>query len=101
MAISEQMAETLRSDLGFEPGLSEKRMFGALCFLIHGNMVAGLDSSGAFYRPGKAGLERALALPGVTRMMNGARPMGGFVRLDDDGFDDDLTRETLTEMSFA
>ncbi len=32
MAYSEDMAEIMRSDLGMEPGLTEKKMFGGLCF---------------------------------------------------------------------
>ncbi len=101
MPYSETMAETMRADLGVEPGLSEKKMFGGLCFLLHGNMIGGIGKQGALYRPGKPNEPAALALPGVTPMVMGGRKMGGFVRLDDDGFADDATRQKLTEISLA
>lgn len=101
MAYSETMAETMRADLGVEPGLSEKKMFGGLCFLLHGNMFGGIGKEGALYRPGKPNEAVALELPGVTPMIMGGRKMGGFVRLDDDGFADGTTRRHLTEITLG
>ncbi|MDK3072812.1 TfoX/Sxy family protein [Sedimentitalea sp. JM2-8] len=101
MTYSEPMAETMRADLGVEPGLSEQKMFGGLCFLLHGNMIGGIGKDGALYRPGKPNEDAALALEGVTPMVMGGRRMGGFVRLDDDGFADDVIRRKLTEISLG
>ncbi len=101
MAYSQTQADTMRADLGPLPGLSEKKMFGGLCFLLHGNMIGGVGGQGALYRPGKDRETAALALPGVTPMVMGARRMGGFVRLSDDRFDDDETRTRLTELALA
>ena len=101
MAYFERMADTMRADLGVEPGLSEKKMFGGLCFLLHGNMIGGIGKQGALYRPGKDREGVALALPGVTAMVMGGRRMGGFVRLDEDGFADDGVRRRLTEMALS
>ena len=36
-----KMADQMREDLGDLPGLSEKTMFGGLCFLLDGNMICG------------------------------------------------------------
>ncbi|MGB0914309.1 MAG: TfoX/Sxy family protein [Phaeobacter italicus] len=101
MAYSEPMAEIMRADLAVEPGLSEKKMFGGLCFLLHGNMFGGIGKEGALYRPGKPNEAEALALTGVTPMVMGGRRMGGFVRLDDDGFADEPTRRKLTEITLG
>jgi len=101
MPYVEHMAETMRADLGVVPGLSEKKMFGGLCFLLHGNMVAGLGKDGAFYRAGKPNEAEAMALSGTGPMVMGARRMGGFVRLDAGGFDAAATRRKLTDIALA
>ncbi|MCE8506827.1 TfoX/Sxy family protein [Ruegeria pomeroyi] len=100
MAYSEALAETMRADLGVEPGLSEKKMFGGLCFLLHGNMVCGVTRDGAMYRPGKAREGAALEL-GAQPLSFTGRPMGGMVELDAGAFEDDALRAKLTEFSLA
>ena len=100
MPYSEPMAETMRADLGFEPGLSERKMFGGLCFLLHGHMVCGVMKAGAMYRPGKAQMDAALAL-GAQPLAFTGRKMGGLVELDDGTFTEDATRAALTELSLA
>lgn len=101
MPYSEQMADTIRADLGPVPGLSEKKMFGGLCFFINGNMLGGVGKDGALFRPGKPAEAAALALQGVTPMVMGGRRMGGFIRLANDQFEDDSIRTQLVEMSLA
>lgn len=100
MPYSEDMAETMRADLGVQPGLSEKKMFGGLCFLLHGNMVCGVHKDGAMYRPGKAREAEALAA-GARPLSFTGRPMGGMVELDADQFGDDDLRAVLSELSLG
>lgn len=100
MPYDEGMAETMRGDLGIEPGLSEKKMFGGLCFLLHGNMVCGVHKDGAMYRPGKEREAEALAA-GAEPLSFTGRPMGGMVELDEDRFADDAIRSRLTTLSLA
>ncbi|MGH1423246.1 MAG: TfoX/Sxy family protein [Pseudooceanicola sp.] len=94
------MAETMRADLGVEPGLSEKKMFGGLCFLLHGHMVCGVHKGGAMYRPGKPREADALDA-GAQPLSFTGRPMGGMVELDNASFQDAALRAKLTEMSLA
>ena len=35
-------AQRLHAELGTLPGLTEKKMFGGICFLLGGNMVCGV-----------------------------------------------------------
>lgn len=100
MAYCEDMAETMRADLGVQPGLTEKKMFGGLCFLLHGHMVCGVTSQGAMYRPGKDREADALAV-GASPLSFTGRPMGGMVELDAGGFADSGMRRALTNMSLA
>ncbi|WP_171173450.1 TfoX/Sxy family protein [Ruegeria sp. HKCCD8929] len=100
MAYSEHMAETMRADLGVEPGLSEKKMFGGLCFLLHGNMVCGVHKDGAMYRPGKEREAEALDA-GAQPLSFTGRPMGGMVEIDGGAFEDANLRAKLTALSLA
>lgn len=100
MAYSEDMAETMRADLGVEPGLTEKKMFGGMAFMLHGNMVCGVHKDGAMFRVGKDCEADALAL-GAGPMTFTGRKMGGMVELDEGGFADADLRRKLTDMSLA
>ena len=46
MAYDEQLAARLRTALEDEPGLTEKKMFGGLAFLIEGNMAVAASGQG-------------------------------------------------------
>jgi TfoX/Sxy family transcriptional regulator of competence genes len=98
MPYSEHMAETMRADLGLLPGLSEKKMFGGLCFLLHGHMVCGVHKGGAMFRPGKSREAQALEL-GADPLSFTGRPMGGMVELDQGAFTDDDLRAKLIDLS--
>jgi len=100
MPYSEQMADLMRSDLSLLPGLSEKKMFGGLCFLLDGQMVCGVHKGGAMYRPGKPREAEALAAGAEPLSFTGRR-MGGMVELDEGTFADDATRTKLTDLSLA
>lgn len=96
----EALADIMRADLGLLDGLSEKRMFGGTCFLLHGNMVSGISKRQAMYRVGKARETEALAVTGTAPMIHGGRRMGGFVDLDLGTFGEDpASRATLTGMA--
>jgi TfoX/Sxy family transcriptional regulator of competence genes len=47
MAYDEDLANRLRELVGSERGLSERRMFGGLAFLINGNMAISASCSWA------------------------------------------------------
>jgi TfoX/Sxy family transcriptional regulator of competence genes len=46
MAYDEELAGRIRELLAGEPGLTEKKMFGGLAFLIGGNMAVGASGQG-------------------------------------------------------
>ncbi|MEM9478019.1 MAG: TfoX/Sxy family protein [Pseudomonadota bacterium] len=100
MAYCEDMAETMRADLGVEPGLSERKMFGGLCFLLHGNMVCGLHKDGAMFRVGK-GNESVALQKGAAPLSFTGRKMGGMVELDPGAYDDTDLRRWLVQRALA
>ncbi len=101
MAYDEGLAELMRTDLLDVIGLSEKKMFGGLCFLQHGNMVCGVHKGGAMYRVGKPREAQALAIHGAREMDFTGRRMGGFIEVDPDALDDDEARAQWTALALA
>lgn len=91
---TDELAERIRALLPPRVHCLEKRMFGGIAFMHHGNMlVAPLKDGSMLARVGKDGMEDALALPGASIMDMGGRSMGGFVVVSGDAIedDDDLT----------
>ena len=88
--LSDALADRIRMLLGPRPGLTETRMMGGVCFMLHGNMLVGPLKDGALLaRVGKAGYEEAVALPGAGPMTFTGRPMSGFVEVRDEGIETD------------
>jgi TfoX/Sxy family transcriptional regulator of competence genes len=79
MAYDPDLADRLRKVLNRRDGVSEKRMFGGICFLLHGNMLCGVETSRFMFRVGKAQQAKALAKPGASPMDFTGRPSGGMV----------------------
>ncbi|MEM1065430.1 MAG: TfoX/Sxy family protein [Pseudomonadota bacterium] len=99
MAYDEGIAEVLRADLSGEPGIGEKKMFGGLCFTLHGNMLCTAGKGRGLFRVGKAAEAQALAIEGVTPMEMAGRRMGGFVDADSEIYGDDARRGPLLAMA--
>lgn len=99
MAYDEGIYELLKDDIGERPDISEKKMFGGLCFMLSGNMLCGVHKNGAMYRVGKDNEAAALALPGAGKMDFTGRPMGGFIDSGDVAIADDATRAELLRLA--
>lgn len=99
MAYDEGLAELMRGDLSDIDGISEKRMFGGLCFLLYGNMLCGVHKDGGMYRVGKENAPTALAIDGARPMAFTGRPMGGLVDVDDDLMADDTRRKACLSLA--
>lgn len=85
MAYDEHLATRMRRLLSREVGITEKRMFGGLCFLRHGLMFAGLTGSTLMARVGKADHADSLAREHVREMDFTGKPMAGYVYIDEPG----------------
>ncbi|MFG2868541.1 TfoX/Sxy family protein [Streptomyces sp. NPDC048338] len=79
MTYDEGLAQRIRERLGERPAVSEKRMFGGLAFLLHGNMTVGVSGDEVIARVGPDGTEQALARPEARPMDFTGRPMRGWV----------------------
>jgi len=99
MAYDEGLAELMRGDLAGTAGITERKMFGGLCFLLHGNMVGGVHSDFGMMRVGKDRMAAALAEPGTGPMAFTGRPMGGFVEVSVEAMADDARRARLLALA--
>ncbi|MEM9048017.1 MAG: TfoX/Sxy family protein [Pseudomonadota bacterium] len=97
----EEQAAILRDALTGLPGISEKRMFGGLCFLLNGNMLCGSWKHGGMVRVGKARAAAAMTEPGVDAMTATGRRMSGLVRLAPEVLEDDAARGRLLALALA
>jgi len=72
----------LRKVLAGRRGITEKRMFGGVCFLLREHMLCASGKTGFMFRVGKAQHSRALARRGATPVVMGGRGFEGFVWVD-------------------
>jgi TfoX/Sxy family transcriptional regulator of competence genes len=82
MAFDTNLAQRVRDVLGGRAGISERRMFGGLAFLVDGKMFIGIRNDSLMARVGAERHADALAMPGVRQMDFTGRPMKGYVYID-------------------
>ena len=86
MAYDEDLANRLRELLAGEDAVTEKKMFGGLAFLVHGNMsVSASGQGGLLARIDPAETEAVLKRDHVSRMEMRGRTMDGWVRVAPEG----------------
>ena len=82
MAYDEDMAARIRDILAQERGLSEKRMFGGLAFLLDGHMAVAVSGQGGLLlRIDPTRSDELVADPHVGRMVMRGREMDGWLRV--------------------
>jgi TfoX/Sxy family transcriptional regulator of competence genes len=85
MAYDEDLAQRIRVLVATQQGLSEKKMFGGLAFLVGGNMaVSASGRGGILVRVGPERSERLTADTAASVAVMGGRPMPGWLRVDAD-----------------
>ena len=90
MAYDEALADRIRDLVADEPGLTEKKMFGGLGFMIAGNMaVAASGQGGILVRVDPAESEQLLATTAAFPMEMQGRRMKGWLRVDSADLDGD------------
>jgi TfoX/Sxy family transcriptional regulator of competence genes len=83
MAYDEVLAERIRELVGGESGVTEKKMFGGLAFLIGGNMaVAASGQGGVLVRVDPAESDTLVATTNAHLMEMRGRSMQGWLRVD-------------------
>jgi TfoX/Sxy family transcriptional regulator of competence genes len=83
--------------------MAERKMFGGLVFLVHGNMCCGATRRGLMVRVGSEGREEALKQAHTRPMTMRGRELAGFILIDDEGWETDsaLTKWVRRGIEFA
>jgi TfoX/Sxy family transcriptional regulator of competence genes len=89
MAYDQGLAQRVRESLQGRTGITERRMFGGLAFLLDGKMFVGISGSNLMARVGAERYQDALALPHVRQMDFTGKPMKGYVYIDPPGLTED------------
>jgi TfoX/Sxy family transcriptional regulator of competence genes len=89
MAYNEQLAERIRIVLTKRKGVTEKKMFGGLTFLLQGNMCCGVTNDELVLRLGPKQGEEAVKKPYVRECDFTGRPMKGMVMVMPYGYKTD------------
>ena len=76
-------------------GLTERKMFGGITFMLNGNMCCGATNDDLMVRVGAGGLGDALDQPHARPMDFTGRPMKGFVFVDAGAVGDRVLRQWI------
>ena len=103
MAYSEELASRMREVIGGRDGVSERKMFGGIAWMVNGNMACGTLGEDMMVRLDPDDAERALTEPHTRPMEFTGRAMRGFITVDAAGLVEsaDLARWIDTGASFA
>lgn len=86
MAYDEDLANLIREVISTHRGVTEKKMFGGLGFMVDGHMVvAAKRGGGLLARCDPAESEALITKPHVSRMVMGGREMEGWLAIEDEG----------------
>ena len=79
---NDALATRLRSALTHRKAVTEKKMFGGVCFLLSGNMLCGTGKTDFMFRVGKEQDAEALSRKGARPMDFTGKVMKGFIWVD-------------------
>jgi TfoX/Sxy family transcriptional regulator of competence genes len=95
VAYDEALSERIRERLADVPGVTDKRMFGGIAFLTHGNMTVGVTGDDLMVRVGPDATDDALRQPGARLFDMTGRPMKGWIVVDGAVLDDDVLTDWI------
>jgi TfoX/Sxy family transcriptional regulator of competence genes len=104
MAFDEELADRIREIVSSESGLTDKRMFGGLAFLIGGHMAVSASSfGGLLLRVDPATTESLISPPHVRRFEMRGREMDGWLAIEKQALDtdDELRRWVQVGVAYA
>jgi len=93
MPYDEYIAERVRSVLRDFQAVTEKKMFGGIAFMLHGNMVCGVRHSELMVRLGNEGVADALRQPHTRPMDLTGRNIKSMMFVEEPGLESDAQIE--------
>ncbi len=101
MAYDEGHAELMRDALDGVDGITTRKMFGGLCFMLSGHMVCGVHKGGGMARVGKQAETEALTIDGISPLSFTGRKMGGMVDVSEDVLGDEARLAQIVGLALA
>lgn len=98
MAYNEQLTERIRSALARRHGLTQRKMFGGICFMLNGNMCCGVLNDELIVRVMPDEYDAAMGRPHVRAFDFTGKPMKGFVVVLPKGYGADKALKGWIEM---
>jgi hypothetical protein len=89
MAFDETLAQRIRQRLGKRRGLTEKKMFGGIGFMLGGNMACGVHGQDMIVRVDPKETDKALGEPHTRQFDLTGRPMKGWILVEATGLGTD------------
>lgn len=89
MAFDAGLAQRIRGYIGDRHGVTEKKMFGGIAFMLYGNMCVGIVDDKLMARVGTAAYDQLLKESQVTPMDFTGKPLKGYVYVHPDGLQAD------------
>jgi len=99
MVYSEQLANRLRKILSAFKGVTEKKMFGSLAFMLYDNMCCGVVGDTMMIRTGPDLYETTLQKSYARPMDFTGRIMRNFVYVDPEGITSDKSFQELVTLA--
>jgi hypothetical protein len=84
VAYDEALADRVREQLLARDGVTERKMFGGIAFMVGGNMAVGVTGDELMVRLEPAEGDKALTEEGVRVMDMTGRPMKGWILVSPD-----------------
>jgi|GEM_PF-358050 len=88
MPFDESLAVRIRAILARKKNIEEKKMFGGICFLLHGNLLVGVWKDALVARLGSDAGKAALQEPYVREFDITGKPMRNWVLVEPKGIED-------------
>lgn len=101
MVYDETLAQKLRFVLKGKKGITEKKMFGGVAFLLHGNMAVGVNRDDLIVRVDPANHAQLLKLPHARTFDFTGKPMQGWLLVNVDGLRKEADLKKWIELGVA
>jgi TfoX/Sxy family transcriptional regulator of competence genes len=104
VAYDTELADRIRFLIGTGPGVTEKKMFGGLAFLVGGNMaISASGRGGALVRVDPDESSALIAMGPATEAVMGGRAMPGWLRVSAENLETDpqLTEWVSRAVAYA
>ena len=101
MAYDEGLAQRIQELLAGRPGLVEKKMFGGVGYMLHGNMACGVNKDDLIVRVAPDSNDELLARPHARQFDLTGRPMKGWILVAAAGYESDADLQEWVDLGVA